>query len=554
MAPQRRTALAVRGRYVGVPLGRCRRRWSWGAGVADARLLCHLDSALLSTLDDDDSAPLLQLCLLLLQGSVPRSHPAGWMSYPLRFPRFVVPRHLVVAHMRTDGRMQKLRKIWSSLRTSFWFVPSLIVAFSVALATVLVEADAHGGDELAARWPRLFGAGAEGARGMLSTIASSMMSVVGVTFSMTLVALSLASSQYSSRILRNFMGSRVTQVCFGIFSGTFTYCLIVLRTIRGGEDSEFIPSLAVAFGFALAIVGVGVLIVFIHHIASSIQASSIIASVAEETVHAVDRMFPEKPDEEEQGYSDDRVDLSAWRWHHIAASRSGYVQSVDRAALLRLAKEQSTIVRMERGVGDFVVRNTQLVSVAQETLPDPSAIDDLRAAFSISRHRTVEQDPGFGIRQLVDVALKALSPGVNDTTTAMTCTDYLAAILARLAPRHVPSPLRYQDGALRVIADGPDFESLLAEAFDPIRASAKGNLEMILCLLRALELLARLTSSPRRRRALEEQTERIDELAERTIESVHERARIQVQLGRVRAALEAEPVVCAGLRTDQGPP
>ena len=120
-----------------------------------------------------------------------------------------------------------------------------------------------------------------------------MMTVMGITFSMTLLALTLASSQYTSRILRNFMRSRVTQVTLGIFAGIFVYCLIVLRTIRGGE-AEFVPSLAVFFAFVMAIGGVGVLIFFIHHIASSIQASSIIASIAQETIAAIDRLFPEK--------------------------------------------------------------------------------------------------------------------------------------------------------------------------------------------------------------------------------------------------------------------
>jgi len=172
--------------------------------------------------------------------------------------------------------MNKLKLLWSNLRSSLWFLPSLIVTASVLLAVVLIEADSHGNDLWLAHWPRLFGAGAEGARGMLSTIAGSMMSVVGVTFSMTLVALAMASSQYTSRILRNFMSSRLTQAVLGIFSGIFTYCLIVLRTVRGGDEGAFVPNLAVFFGFVLAVGGVGVLIFFIHHVASSIQASSII--------------------------------------------------------------------------------------------------------------------------------------------------------------------------------------------------------------------------------------------------------------------------------------
>ena len=223
-----------------------------------------------------------------------------------------------------------------------------------------------------AHWPRLFGAGAEGARQMLSTIAGSMMTVVGVTFSMTLVALALASSQYTSRILRNFMRDRVTQIALGIFAGIFTYCLIVLRTIRGGDESGFIPSLAVLFGVVLAIGGIAVLIFFIHHIASSIQASNIIASVAAETMVAVDRLFPEKLGQGAFDYDEDQAPppLPERHWQAVPAHGNGYIQSVDNAVLLRLAREHKTIVRMERGIGEFVVHDTTLASLALEAPPD----------------------------------------------------------------------------------------------------------------------------------------------------------------------------------------
>ena len=268
--------------------------------------------------------------------------------------------------------MTKLKILWSNLRSSLWFLPTLIVAASVVLAVALIEADSVVSDQWLARWPRLFGAGAAGARGMLSTIAGSMMSVVGVTFSMTLVALSMASSQYTSRILRNFMGSRVTQAVLGVFAGIFTYCLIVLRTIRGGDEGAYVPTLAVFFGFVLAVGSVGVLIFFIHHVASSIQASSIIASAAEETIQAIDRLFPKKLghslDEAEKKQTSPPVDDR--KWHIVSADESGYIQGVDNAALLRLARERKTVVRMERGIGEFVVENTPLASLTLETASD----------------------------------------------------------------------------------------------------------------------------------------------------------------------------------------
>ena len=436
--------------------------------------------------------------------------------------------------------MTKLKNLWSNLRSSLWFLPTLIVAASVVLAVALIEADSGVSDEWLARWPRLFGAGAAGARGMLSTIAGSMMSVVGVTFSMTLVALSMASSQYTSRILRNFMSSRVTQAVLGIFAGIFTYCLIVLRTIRGGDEGAYVPALAVFFGFVLAVGGVGVLIVFIHHVASSIQASSIIASAAEETIEAIDRLFPKKLGDslnESKAMRQSPPPEEDRSWHIVTANKSGYIQSVDNAALLRLARQRKTVVRMERGVGEFVVQSTPLVSLALEAPPDSETMVALQAAFSLSCHRTLEQDAAFGIRQLVDIALKALSPGINDTTTAATCVDYLAMILARLASQHIPASHRYEDGELRVIAIGPTFQSLLSEAFDQIRESAKGNLGIMLRMLGSLETIGSLTTDPSRRQALHEQMEWIAELAARTIESPHDLTRFESRLAQVREAL-----------------
>ncbi|MBE0568078.1 MAG: DUF2254 domain-containing protein [Deltaproteobacteria bacterium] len=438
--------------------------------------------------------------------------------------------------------MNKIRQLWSNLRSSLWFLPSLMVACSGLLAAALIEADSSVTDRWLVRWPRLFGAGAESARGMLSTIAGSMMSVVGVTFSMTLVALSLASSQYSSRVLRTFMGNRATQAVLGIFAGIFTYCLIVLRTIRSGNNAEFVPNLAVFFAFVLALAGVGGLVFFVHHIASSIQASSIIASVAQETIETIDRIFPEK-----LGAGPGEIDeepalrsMAERNWRVIPARRTGYIQSVDNAALLCVARDRKTIVRMERGIGEFVVQNSALASLALEDPPDPETIAALQATFSISRHRTMEQDAAFGIRQIVDVALKALSPGINDTTTAVMCVDYLSAILARLAARRIPSSRRYEEGELRVLTIGPTFDSLLAESFDQIRDSAKGNLVIMSRMLDALQTLAGLTVSEPRRRALREQARWIGELAGRTIESAHDRSRIETQLARVREAIEAE--------------
>ncbi len=176
--------------------------------------------------------------------------------------------------------LMKLHHWWQEKRSSFWFVPALMVLDAVVLATVLITVDATVDLHAVERWPLVFGAGAAGARGLLTAVAGSMITVAGVVFSITLVALSLTSSQYTSRVIRNFMRDRVNQIVLGVFVGIFAYCLVVLRTIHGGDEGAFVPALAVLAGLILAFVGIAFLIYFIHYISMSIQASSIIARAA----------------------------------------------------------------------------------------------------------------------------------------------------------------------------------------------------------------------------------------------------------------------------------
>ncbi|MBK5967736.1 MULTISPECIES: DUF2254 domain-containing protein [Thiorhodovibrio] len=473
----------------------------------------------------------------------------------------------------------KLQHAWQSMRSSFWFVPALMVVDAVVLAIVLITLDTSIDLHLAARWPLIFGTGAAGARGLLTTVASSMITVAGLVFSITLVALSLTSSQYSSRVIRNFMRDRVNQWVLGVFLGIFAYCLVVLRTIREGGASEFVPSLAVLTGLLLAFVGLGVLIHFIHHIATSIQASSIVAKAALETLAAVDKLFPPSPEERDQDGEDDdgRVGenkengnqkkgnhedgeggcnggkdedgdqaldddltdrLARQPWSPVPARKTGYIERVNPDALLDVARSLDSILRMEHGVGDFVVEDTPLVSLLDPADLNETTTDKLNAAFVISRQRTVEQDVAFGIRQIVDIALKALSPGINDTTTAVMCVDYLAAIMTRLAARRIGTGHGLDQGVVRVIACGPSFESLLSEAFDQIRQDAETNVAILLRLLGALETIADLTASRDRRWLLREKVEEIAEAAERNIVAPHDRTHLARRLTQARAELD----------------
>jgi uncharacterized membrane protein len=397
--------------------------------------------------------------------------------------------------------MKPLSRIRTHLEASFWFVPALILLCSLGAAVALVEAESLAAWDPAQWSPRLFGAGASGSRAMLSAIGTSMITVAGVVFSITIVALSLTSTQYSPRVLRNFMRDRPTQVVLGVFVGIFAYCLVVLRTIRGGDEGEFIPSLAVLGGMAYALAGIAFLVFFIHHVALSIQASSILARIAADTMEAMDRMFPQglgtAPESEEPP-----PELPA-SWTEVAAHKSGYVVAVNGDALLELAGEWGRVLRLEAQVGEFIADGSPVACAAGASPLDQGQQDRLLDCVELGKQRTVEQDVGFGLQQLVDVALRALSPGVNDPATACMCIDQLSGLLAQLGRRSIPGPLRMKEGKLHLVLRTPDFGTWLKLALLPIAMHARGDLSVLQRLVSAMELLAETVQQwPERREAM----------------------------------------------------
>jgi uncharacterized membrane protein len=193
---------------------------------------------------------------------------------------------------------------------------------------------------------------------------------------------------------------------------------------------------------------------------------------------------------------------------------------------------------MERRIGDFIVEGSTLASISLPDLPDEETVNSFNGLYTISRNRSVEQDAAFGIRQIVDIALKALSPGINDTTTAVVCLDYLSAILVRLASRRIETPYRYDAGELRIIAKGLTFETLVDAALNQIRQNAGGNVSVIIRMLETIETASELTRAPARRLSLIKHVALIDELAQQTVDSAHDRAKVSEHVARVRLSLE----------------
>ena len=337
----------------------------------------------------------------------------------------------------------------------------------------------------------VYAGGPEGARAVLSTIAGSMITVAGVTFSITIVALTLASQQFGPRLLRNFLRDLGNQVVLGTFVSTFLYCLLVLRTVRGSDDAEFVPHVAVTVGVALAMVSLGVLIFFIHHVATSIQASRIIANVADDLEAGIDRIFPDTAGEE--GARAKAPDASAIRQDAgggarlVTATTAGYVQAIDADRLVSVARKHDLVVRVMARPGSFVRTGGVLLTVTRTSAPAQPHEKSLRDTFIIGNDRTGTQDVTFFVDQLVGLAVRALSPGINDPGTARLCIDRLEHALCHLAGRHIPSGERYDDeGRLRVVACPVTFPELVERSFDEIARYGRSSVSVTCRLLAAL--------------------------------------------------------------------
>jgi len=399
-------------------------------------------------------------------------------------------------------------KYWGLLRSSFWFLPSLMAGGAVGLSFATVALDEVVSDE----WLRALGwayrGGAEGAGLVLGTIAGSMITIAGVVFSMTLVALSLASSQLGPRLLRNFMRDTTNQVVLGTFVATFVYCLLVLRTIRRAEEIAFVPHLSVTIGVLTALVSLGVFIYFIHHVSVSIQANEVVARVGKELVEGIDRLFPTQIGQGQLRPSFEALDPKipeafAREARPIGADADGYLQLIDADALMTLATQEDVLIRLERRPGQYVVAGRPLVMVWPGDRVSGELAVRVNAMLALDNQRTSAQDVEFAIHQLVEIAVRALSPGINDPFTAVACVDRLGSALFRLAQRDMPSPYRFDDkDRLRVVAAPVAFPGIVDAAFHQIRQYSRSSAAVTIRLLETIAVVAVAAHRPQDRAAL----------------------------------------------------
>ena len=373
----------------------------------------------------------------------------------------------------------KLAKLWDSLHSSFWFVPTLMVVLAIALSFITVWIDQSQEDNIIENIDWAYSLGPSGSRAILSAIAGSMVSVATTAFSITIVALQLASSQFGPRLLRNFMQDTGNQIVLGTFISTFVYSLMVLRTVNGVEKDVFVPHLAVSIGIALAIASVGVLIYFIHHSASSIQVDQVIKQVGYDLDIVIDRLFPERlgrsasKQVQEESLAAIPLDIDRF-FYSIKTNSSGYIQGIDENQLMQIAIENKLLLRVQHRPGRFVVKGSELVQVFPEERVNKKLAVQINSAFVLGSQRTEQQDLEFPIDQLVEIAVRALSPGINDPFTAIRCIDQLSAALCHLAQREIPSPYRYDDQKqLRIIAEPISFADATDASFNQIRQYGK---------------------------------------------------------------------------------
>ncbi len=397
--------------------------------------------------------------------------------------------------------------LWERARTSFWFVPGLFTAGALVFAPLLIGIDREWRTSLLDTFPGLERISASGTRALISTAAGAMLTLAGLAFSGTLVAMTLASNQFGPRLLRNFIRTRSTQVTLGMLLSTFVYCLLVLRGIRGEEESEFVPHLAAFTGFLGTLASLGVFIYFIHRIATSLRADQVTADVYANLRAAIDRFFP-RVEDHEGGKEDSQEDSDAWKELEdespLPAPRDGYLLAIDLETLVERCADLDLRCRVLARPGHFLVTGAPLLAIPGARPLDDNQVTALTDCFLIGPLRTPEQDFEFEVLQLVEVALRALSPGINDPFTAITCIDFLGAANSTIARRRLPPTVhRDSDGQARVHSHPISLEGTLDASFNQLRQAGSDKPDIVIRLLTALAHVHRSCLDAAQREAVE---------------------------------------------------
>lgn len=373
----------------------------------------------------------------------------------------------------------------------------------------------------------LQGSTPEGARAFLSTIATSMLAIAGVSFSSIMVTITLASQQFGPRLLRNFIKDKFSQTVLGILLGTFIYCIFIIRRTHDAGMNPFVPQISTAIALVLALLCLGSFIRFVHHIISRIQAEEVVADAYQVLEASVDAIFPNEGSKKVE-YRSPGNEFSGWG---IKAGKTGYLQAVNLDSLVEVARKYDAVLETRASSGDFLTQNqitTCIVEGPEEEGAPESFIQKVQESFFVGSVRTPEQDFEYGIRQLVEVALRALSPGINDPFTAMNCIDYLGSGLQAAFARPLPGSVhRDNDGAVRVFSPQSSYESLVEAAVNQIRQASREKCDVSCRLLEMLAKTARVSHLKEQQLALQIQAGLIASTTPQCLHCDHDRTAIE---------------------------
>lgn len=407
-----------------------------------------------------------------------------------------------------------LRSFWLSVNASYWFYPGLLSIIAVCLAFFTVWLDRNGASEWLNEVSWIHSSRPEGARTVLTVISGSMIAVAATVFSITIAAVAYASGNYGPRLLTNFMEDKGNQLSLGVFIATGVYALMVLRVVRGEDERAadltealatrlpgFTPQLSLLLATAFALGAIGVLVYFLHHIPDSIRINTVLKGIGRRLIDDIRYRFPEENGERDPGPRTAGVP--------IAAKATGYVQIIDFDTLDNIAREHEITIALQVRTGDFIHAGKPIVEVSGGE-PDDELVAAIRTCFSSGGTRTRTQDLEFLIDELVEIALRALSPGINDPFTAITSLHWLGAATAELAHRDLDRGPEQEDYSLRRIQPlGDDFEHFLRRGFGSIRASAAGSPLAAMAFIDALHSTSLVCNAHGRRHLLLAEGERL---------------------------------------------
>jgi len=428
-----------------------------------------------------------------------------------------------------------------ALRTNLWLVPTLLIVGAVALFAGTYSLDRAAHDEAWHLPSFVISGSADAARQILTAIAAAVITVVTLVFSITIVTLTLASTQFGPRMLRNFIRDRVTQLTLGGFVATFVFAILALVSIGPSGHGEFVPHISITVTMALVVADVALLVVFIDHIATSIQLPQVIGSIAGDLAHALQA---ETADREPSGAKAGpslgemvaRLDEESAT---VRAPRSGYLQYVSMPALIGIAASRHSVIRLLHRPGHFVVEGEPLAEVWP---PDAASLvaSALGGAHATGPYRTLAQDPAFAVDQLVEIAIRALSPAVNDTFTALACIDWLGDGLGKVVERPRPASVhRDPTGHVRVITVAVSFRRLVERAHEKIRQASRGMPAVMIRQLDSLSKIMARTGTAEQRELLLCEADKIVRVCEESVPEATDREAVRRRYDAVREAYVA---------------